>query len=37
MTKTLFLNDFGILPNTGNECSLVLQKVFDILPDGAAL
>lgn len=37
MTKTLFLNDFGILPDTGIECSEVLQKVFDNLPDGAGL
>ena len=37
MSKTLFLNDFGILPDTGLECSEALQKVFDDLPDGSIL
>ncbi len=37
MKKTLFLTDFGILPDTGTDCSADLQKVFNDLPDGSAL
>ncbi len=37
MSKTLFLNDFGILPDTGVDCSGALQKVLNDLPDGSTL
>lgn len=37
MAKTLFLNDFGIFPNTGKDCSKELQQVLNSLEDGVSL
>lgn len=38
MTKTIYLPDLGILPDTGEDCSAALQAVFDgIAYDGDAV
>ena len=37
MSKTVFLSEFGIFPDTGEDCSEKLQKVFDDLEDGTVL
>ena len=37
MSKTLFLADFGILPDTGEDCSLALEKLLNSLEEGDSL
>ena len=37
MKKTYFLPDYGIFPNTDEDCSEKLQRLFDIVEDGSVI